>query len=178
MPRRYDPGRRERIVDAAVRVVAEKGLAGLSHRTVAAAADVPLGSTTYHFETLDDLLVAAFRRAGENYLDVIAAGDSLTSGTTGLAADLARLTGEWLAGGRTGLEMEYELYLAALRRPALRPVAAEWTARFTALLTRRTDPVTARAVAALIDGVCLQVLLTDAAYDEECTREMLARLLP
>lgn len=182
MPRRYDPGRRERLVDAAVRVVAERGLAGLSHRMVAAAADVPLGSTTYHFKTLDDLLVAAFRRAGENFLDVIASDGAFTEGaeggTTDLAADLARLTGEWLAGGRTGLEMEYELYLAALRRPALRPVAAEWTERFTELLTRRTDPVTARAAAALIDGICLQVLLTDTAYDEECVREVLARLLP
>ncbi|GAA2276471.1 hypothetical protein GCM10010145_56680 [Streptomyces ruber] len=144
---------------------------------MAAAADVPLGSTTYHFETLDDLLAAAFRRAGENFLGVIAADGSLTEGTSDLAVHLARLTGEWLAGGRAGLETEYELCLAALRRPALRPVAAEWTARLTDLLARRTDPVTARAVAALLDGVCRQVPLTDTAYDEECTRRTPTRLL-
>jgi len=46
MGRRYDPDRRQRIIDAAIAVVGERGIAGLSHRSVAAAADVPLGSTT------------------------------------------------------------------------------------------------------------------------------------
>jgi DNA-binding transcriptional regulator YbjK len=45
MARRYDPDRRRRIIDAAFRVVAERGIAGLSHRSAAAEADVPLGST-------------------------------------------------------------------------------------------------------------------------------------
>lgn len=45
-------------------------------------------------------------------------------------------------------------------------------------MTRRTDPATARAVVALLDGICLQVLLTDAVYDAEHTREMLTRLIP
>ncbi|CAM5601626.1 TetR family transcriptional regulator OS=Streptomyces tendae OX=1932 GN=F3L20_23115 PE=4 SV=1 [Streptomyces tendae] len=75
------------------------------------------------------------------------------------------------------MELEYELYLAALRRPALRPVAAEWCEDLAALLSRRTDPVTARALVALIDGICLQVLLTGTPYDEGYAREMLGRLL-
>ena len=72
MARRYDPDRRQRIIDAAIRVVGEKGLAGLTHRAVAAAADVPLGSTTYHFRTLDELTVAALRQASEGFAKVIA----------------------------------------------------------------------------------------------------------
>lgn len=178
MPRRYDPERRQRIIDAAIRVVGEKGLAGLSHRSVAAEADVPLGSTTYHFKTLDDLMVAALRQAGEGYLKMITEGAGFADSDVDLADELARLTGEWLAGDRTGVELEYELYLAALRRPALRSVAAEWAERFTAVLVRRTDPVTARALVALIDGICLQVLLTGTPYDEEYTREMLTRVIP
>ncbi|HWU08014.1 MAG TPA: TetR family transcriptional regulator, partial [Streptomyces sp.] len=67
MARRYDPERRERIIDAALRVVADRGIGGLSHRTVAAEADVPLGSTTYHFASLDELLVAALRRCNESF---------------------------------------------------------------------------------------------------------------
>lgn len=35
---RYDPGRRERIIDACLDVIAEHGVAGTSHRRVAAAA--------------------------------------------------------------------------------------------------------------------------------------------
>lgn len=201
MARRYDPDRRARIIDAAIRVVGAKGIAGLSHRSVAAEADVPLGSTTYHFATLDELLVAALRQAGQAYLKVLgesgafgpgneggddadgtagARGEDRGDGSGGpdLAAELAHRTGLWLAGDRTGVELEYELYLAALRRPALRPVAAEWAAEFTAPLARRTDPVTARALAALIDGICLEVLLTGVPYDEEYAREALSRLLP
>lgn len=177
MARRYDPERRQRIIDAAIRVVGEKGIAGLSHRSVAAEADVPLGSTTYHFATLDELLVAALRQTNEGFAKVLA--ERLPEGGRGdLATDLARATGEWLGGDRTGVELEYELYLAALRRPALRPVAAEWTEETAERLAARTDPVTARALLALLDGICLQVLLTGTTYDEEYAREALARLIP
>ncbi|MGV9289598.1 TetR/AcrR family transcriptional regulator [Streptomyces sp. NPDC003719] len=177
MARRYDPERRQRIIDAAIRVVGAKGIAGLSHRAVAAEADVPLGSTTYHFATLDDLLVAALRQANEGFARVVAAHPALSDPAADLAAALARVLGEWLAGDRTGVELEYELYLAALRRPALRPVAAEWAEEAGAHLAARTDPVTARALVAVLDGVCLQVLLTGAPYDEEYVRVVLGRVL-
>ncbi|WP_394435058.1 TetR/AcrR family transcriptional regulator [Streptomyces sp. SGAir0957] len=178
MPRRYDPERRQRIIDAAIRVVGEKGIAGLSHRTVAAEADVPLGSTTYHFATLDELLVAALRQANEGFAKVVAARGAFQDPRLDLADELAGLLGEWLAGDKVGVELEYELYLAALRRPALRPVAAEWCQDLAGPLAERTDPVTARALVALMDGVCLQVLLTGGEYDAAYTREMLARLIP
>jgi DNA-binding transcriptional regulator YbjK len=177
MPRRYDPERRQRIIDAAIRVVGARGIAGLSHRSAAAEADVPLGSTTYHFRTLDELMVAALRQASEGFAKVVAARGGLDDPRTDLAAELAGLMGEWLEGDRTGVELEYELYLAALRRPALRPVAAEWAEDLASLLSRRTDPVTARALVALMDGMCLQVLLTGGSYDEEYSREMLGRVI-
>ncbi|WP_103508264.1 TetR/AcrR family transcriptional regulator [Streptomyces sp. SM13] len=183
MARRYDPERRTRIIDAALRVIAADGMAGLSHRTVAAEADVPLGSTTYHFASLDELLVAALRRCNENFVqalrgsEVLAAPGPISQGPVGLAEELARLLERWFAGERGAIELEYELYLAALRRPALRPVAAEWTEEAVELLSRRTDPRTARALVALMDGVCLQVLLTGGTFDASGTREMLARIV-
>ncbi|MFJ6782132.1 TetR/AcrR family transcriptional regulator [Streptomyces yangpuensis] len=175
--RRYDPDRRQRIIDAAIRVVGAKGIAGLSHRSAAAEADVPLGSTTYHFKTLDDLLVAALRQANEGFAQAVAGSAALADPGTDLAAALARLLGEFLAADRGRVELEYELYLAALRRPALRPVAAEWCEAAAGALTPRTDPVTARALVAVMDGISLQVLLTDAAYDEHHAREILSRVL-
>ena len=178
MARRHDPERRQRIIDAAIRVVGRSGIAGLSHRTVAAEADVPLGSTTYHFKTLDELMVAALRQANEGFAKVVASrGGLLEDPGLDLAAELAALVGEWLAGERTGVELEYELYLAALRRPALRPVAAEWCEGVAEHLSRRTDPVTARALVALMDGICLQVLLTGTPYDEGYAREVLGRVI-
>ncbi|MFD7557898.1 TetR/AcrR family transcriptional regulator [Streptomyces sp. NPDC059835] len=170
--RRYDPDRRQRIIDAAIRVVGAKGIAGLSHRSVAAEADVPLGSTTYHFKTLDDLLVAALRQANEGMAPALA-----VRGGEDLAGALARLLGELLAADRGRAELEYELYLAALRRPALRPVAAEWCESVVAALAPRTDPVTARALVAVMDGISLQVLLTDAEYDERYAQDILGRVL-
>ncbi|MFC9847678.1 TetR/AcrR family transcriptional regulator [Streptomyces sp. NPDC060223] len=178
MARRYDPERRQRIIDAAIRVVGDKGLAGLSHRSVAAEADVPLGSTTYHFKTLDELMVAALRQANEGFAKAVAARGGLEDTRADLAGELAALMGEWLGGDRTGVELEYELYLAALRRPALRPVAAEWAEDLAERLAHRTDPVTARALVAVLDGICLQVLLTGAEYDEGYAREVLGRVVP
>ncbi|MCP3822838.1 TetR family transcriptional regulator [Streptomyces sp. A3M-1-3] len=177
MARRYDPERRQRIIDAAIRVVGSKGIGGLSHRSAAAEADVPLGSTTYHFKTLDELMVAALRQANEGFAKAVNESGAFEDPQADLAEGLARLMGEWLSGDRTGVELEYELYLAALRRPALRQVAAEWCEGVAEALTRRTDPVTARALVALMDGICLQVLLTDAAYDPAYAREMLARII-
>ncbi|MET9466158.1 TetR family transcriptional regulator [Streptomyces sp. NPDC006544] len=170
MGRRYDPERRQRIVDAAIRVVGAKGIAGLSHRSVAAEADVPLGSTTYHFATLDDLLVAALRQANEAFAPVLDPGADL-------AEALARLLGDLLSADRARAELEYELYLAALRRPALRPVAAEWGEAVSEALRERVDPVTARALVAVMDGIGLQALLTGAEYDEAYAREILGRVL-
>ncbi|WP_411084318.1 TetR/AcrR family transcriptional regulator [Streptomyces sp. cmx-18-6] len=191
MARRYDPERRTRIIDAALSVIAAEGIAGLSHRTVAAEADVPLGSTTYHFGSLDELLIAALRRSNENFARTLRDSDAFAvpapgqgggAGTGGLpgadlAGELTRVLEEWFAGERGAIELEYELYLAALRRPALRPVAAEWTEAAVEVLSRRTDPATARALVALMDGVCLQVLLTGSAFDAAYTREMLARVV-
>ncbi|MEW2138386.1 TetR family transcriptional regulator [Streptomyces sp. NPDC005409] len=175
--RRYDPQRRQRIIDAAIRVVGAKGIAGLSHRSVAAEADVPLGSTTYHFTTLNDLLVAALRQANEGFAQAVADSPALADPDADLAAALAGLLGEFLGADRGRAELEYELYLAALRRPALRPVAAQWCETVSAALAARTDPVTARALVAVMDGISLQVLLTDAPYDEPYAREVLARVL-
>src|SRR4051794_24296750 len=71
--RRHDPDRRRRIVEAAVDVIAEHGVAGTTHRLIAAAADVPLGSLTYHFTGLDDLRTQAFARHAERMAETYAA---------------------------------------------------------------------------------------------------------
>ncbi|MFB8026740.1 TetR/AcrR family transcriptional regulator [Streptomyces sp. NPDC056465] len=176
MVRRYDPERRERIIDAAIRVVADRGIGGLSHRTVAAEADVPLGSTTYHFASLDELLVAALRRCNESFARTVRESPYFADPSVPLADELTRLLGQWFAQGRGPLALEYELYLAALRRPALQPVAAEWADALAVLIAHRTDRATARALTALLDGISLQVLLTGAEFDPEYTREMLARV--
>ena len=87
--RRYDPQRRDRIIDACLDVVAEVGVAGASHRKIAEAADVPLGSMTYHFSGMQELLHEAFSRFATSMSDRFAArmaqADDLASAQEGVA---------------------------------------------------------------------------------------------
>ena len=55
----HDAGRRDRIIDACLVVIARDGVDGTSMRRVATAAAVPLGSMTYHFTSRDDLVIGA-----------------------------------------------------------------------------------------------------------------------
>ncbi|WP_405912014.1 TetR family transcriptional regulator [Streptomyces sp. NBC_00963] len=180
MGRRYDPDRRERIIDAAIRIAGDQGIAGLSHRSVAAEADVPLGSTTYHFATLDELLIAALRKVSD---DPQSAGTgwatALAGPGGGLAERLTALLGGLVAEDRSRVRLEYELYLAALRREALRPVAAEWLDAFVEVVRAHVggDAATARALVALIDGLLIQLLLTGRAFDPDEVREGLLRII-
>ncbi|UNZ22114.1 TetR family transcriptional regulator [Streptomyces sp. 891-h] len=178
MGRRYDPERRQRIIDAAIRTVELKGISALSHRSVAAEADVPLGSTTYHFASLDDLLVAALRQVTCGPQSGLETWDAELSGDEPLLDALTRILEEYTSGAHGRIRLEYELYLAALRRPALQPVAAAWIDDWVEVVGRHTaDLATARALAALIDGLLLQFLLTDRPFDRAEVRSALARVL-
>jgi AcrR family transcriptional regulator len=54
--------RREELLDAAISVLGERGIHGLTHRAVDAAAGLPIGSTSNHFRTRDSLLNAVVER--------------------------------------------------------------------------------------------------------------------
>ena len=56
---------RHRILTAASIVIVDDGVAGLTHRAVAERAGVPLARVSYHFPTVEDLMIAATSR----YLD-------------------------------------------------------------------------------------------------------------
>jgi DNA-binding transcriptional regulator YbjK len=107
----------------------------------------------------------------------IAGWEALVDPEDDLADTLARLVEELLTRDRPRIELEYELYLAALRRPALRPIAAEWVDLMTDTLARRTDRGTAQALAALIDGMSLQALLTGRPFDRKQARRTFVRIL-
>jgi AcrR family transcriptional regulator len=53
---------RDRILEAAIALISEKGVSALTHRDIALKADVPLASTTYYFASKNDLIVAAYMR--------------------------------------------------------------------------------------------------------------------
>jgi AcrR family transcriptional regulator len=54
--------RREQLLDTAIRLIGERGIHGLTHRTLDAAAGLPAGSSSNHFRTRDALLDAVVER--------------------------------------------------------------------------------------------------------------------
>jgi DNA-binding transcriptional regulator YbjK len=173
---RADPHRRERIARAAIEVVAVHGVEGLTHRRVAAAADVPLGSTTYHYATLDDLLGAGLEAAAAEsaaYLKLweqTLAGRDLAEATTELIVSTVR-------SERQRIAVRYELYVAALRRPRLRPISTEWSRLLAGIYRQYTDELTADALAAAVDGLWLGCLVSDEPVSTEQIERVLRRIV-
>jgi len=110
--------RRELILDAALALIAERGMEQLTHRSVAEQASVPLGSTTYYFASRDELVREAFRRYVVRVLGELTA---LTRGAqprdaaelVEMLVEVARhdLSRDW----RWSLVVEHELMLRAAR---------------------------------------------------------------
>jgi DNA-binding transcriptional regulator YbjK len=159
--RRYDPDRRERIADAAIRVVARDGIDGLTHRAVAREADVPLGSTSYHFADKDGLLHSAVKLAEARNREVLVAILEEHEPAVDLAAALAGLVEELTVRQRVQLLLDYELYLAARRRPELRDIAARWGSALDDVIRLHADALTAQTLAHLLEGVLIQAVVLD-----------------
>ena len=177
-PRRHDPGRRERLIDVTLDVIAENGVAGTTHRKVAAAANVPLGSMTYHFQGLDDLLAAAFTKLADITADGFEAALSSADGPgQAREAVVGLITGD-LLGERRSILLTYELYALAARHPHLRQVTDTWMARSRTALERHFDPETARMLDALIEGLSIHRALALNPMPVETVREAVERVAP
>ncbi|WP_309238461.1 TetR/AcrR family transcriptional regulator [Actinoplanes aureus] len=173
--RRHDPDRKDRIIDAAIRVIAEHGVAGTTHRLIAAAADVPLGSLTYHFTGLEDLRTSAFRRHAERMAAIYAAHFDGVHDREQLVDAVTDLIDGDAGADQEDWAIAYELYLAALRDPVLREVTDSWMRSSRAVLERFVDPTIARGVDALIEGLVIHKILATAPVPREEIREIVRR---
>lgn len=174
--RRNDPERRERIIAACLDVIAESGVAGASHRRIADAAGVPLGSMTYHFAGIDELLQEAFtlfsRTISERFEQRMAAAVDLESAR---AAVVAIIQEDVFGDGRE-LVLSHELYTLAARKPAYRALTTAWMRRSRAALERHFDPETARLLDALIEGLSIHRALDEDHRDPGEIAEAVARI--
>jgi DNA-binding transcriptional regulator YbjK len=163
-------GRRTVLIHAAVGLIAREGLAAVSHRTVAKAADVPLGATTYYFASKTELL----REALEVLADLEIRGlemAALQLAEPGADADFVADTLADLCGPQLGLGPKlarFEIFVEAARRPALRPVVARRTAALTQLARTALEAIgcedpdgRAEPLVAGLDGVLLQELAAE-----------------
>ncbi len=112
---------RERILDAAITLIATGGQSAATQRSVADLAGVSLASITYHFPSAKELLVSAMRRAAgianarlqENEDRILSGEISLEDVTVEYIED--HRSGEFAAGIAA-----MELSMAAVRDPELR----------------------------------------------------------
>lgn len=161
--------RRSQIAQAVAGLIAEAGVAALTHRAVAAAAGVPNSTVAHHFRTRQDLL-----RAGIEALYLGAVGSA-----TPQADETARRGGQALMQGTS------ILVLAAARDAALRPFALDLRRRrgeYMRAMTAAIDaagplePAAHQAAAMAITGAGLARQATEQTPGADATIAALGRL--
>ncbi|MBY6348886.1 TetR/AcrR family transcriptional regulator [Rhodococcoides corynebacterioides] len=170
-PRSTPKGRRRReaLVTAAAELLLTGGYDAVRHRSVAARARLPLASTTYYFDSLDDLVAHAAEVNGRRELDLIReqmrerAADGQDPVT--LVTDLLIGPDDADDERHDLLVARYERVLAAARHPQLqglhcrlRSELEEMVADALAAAGRRSDREHVRLLLALVDGLVLGAL--------------------
>ena len=174
---------RERILDGAREVLAERGLDGFTTRAVAERAGVSHGMVHYHFRDKRDLVLALLVHARRDWIEPL---EELVDGP-GTAESRMRAVISWMAEPQTNevLRVHMSIYVLALGDEVVRDrYAAEyarWRAPFVTLYEqlgreRRIDGLDAASVgeafASAADG-----LVQQQAIDPDIpTERMLTRL--
>lgn len=151
--RRFDPNRRDRIIDSALDVMAEVGVAGTTHRLIAKKAGVPLGSMTYHFQNMEEVIWCAFekfatglqRRVEEQLRTVPADGDVV-------AGILSLVNRGTPPEQQRDTLLTLELYILAIRDPKYGNLVQLWIASTRAALAQIFSNTHLEVIDALIEG--------------------------
>ncbi|MFG2408972.1 TetR/AcrR family transcriptional regulator [Streptomyces brevispora] len=167
--------RADLITDAALALLAERGMRGLTHRAVDERAGLPQGSTSNYARTRQSLLEAAVRRLAEREVRVLSPGELTAPGGTGAAAPepapgravagippgqdaliagLASALHRYLTRHPELLICRYELALEATRRPELRAffdaTGRQFREPLVALMTAAGSPEPERHTLSLV----------------------------
>lgn len=174
--RRHDPDRREKIIGAALEVIAQHGVAGTTHRRVAEAADVPLGSMTYHFESLEQLVVEAFTRLDRSlssyYWEMLEGAKSRDEASEAVVDIICG--SRWTDSYMTQL---FELYAMAARKPEMRRILSDWMAHSRKAMELHFKPHEARALDAIIEGVTIHNMASKDHLPREEVRAMVRAIV-
>jgi AcrR family transcriptional regulator len=170
-------GRRKvAVLDAAGRVIAERGADATRFADVAAESGVPVSTLQYYFGSREDLLVAAFRHASGTEIAALEAdlagledpwqqlGQIVTSAVRGYQADAAGSGRLWIESWHFGIRD------AEMRNDAVRDYGA-WRRLVADVVRRGTDAgrfaprLSPEQIAvltiALVDGVGIPLALDD-----------------
>ncbi|MBS1893636.1 MAG: TetR family transcriptional regulator [Actinobacteria bacterium] len=163
--KRYRKGeeRTREILAAAADLIYEEGISSVTHRTVAHRAGVSDSAPSYFFPSIDDLIVEAFRSIMKTMMDD---HQALSRRIEEEDMDQAKAVDEYvkLAIGIAPKydKVQYEAYLFATRRPALRAevdkaIATTFQKHSTLVIASRRDDIgwAAPILTAYADGVGL-----------------------
>jgi TetR/AcrR family transcriptional regulator, regulator of biofilm formation and stress response len=183
--------RREALLEATLRIVADTGADAVTHRRVAEVAQLPLASTTYYFESKEQLLLAALELAAERDLarlrelaEQLRALPADPEHAVALVLDPCELSDEERAADRRSLLASYTLLLEAARRPALRELTRRWGEAYTTAVAEQLQRAgssnpreDAQLLLATADGLVIVQLSTGDAIDPRPALLRLARTL-
>jgi DNA-binding transcriptional regulator YbjK len=182
--------RRQALVEAAAELLVEGGFDAIRHRAVAERARLPLSSTTYYFDSLDELVAAAVEHHGRAELvrgrALLAALPARPRGA-GSVIDLVldQLLGP-PAGDRDAelVLLRYERLVATFRRPYLRPLMHTLGAELRGLLLQvfarsgiEMDERRVEHLIALVDGAVVNALIEIDPDPRAAARHMLREFL-
>jgi AcrR family transcriptional regulator len=174
--------RRETIVAAALDVAVHKGLASTTVRDVAAAMGTSSGLIHHYFDSMDDVLAAAFERVASQDLALserqMAAAPTPTAALRSFFATYTPADKDW------AFQLWLDAWAEAARRPAVRATSRRLNLEWQGLLERTIragvadgsfrcpDPAGAAwRILSLLDGLALQVV----AHGTTVTREDVVR---
>lgn len=160
---RVDPERQQHIIDAALRVIASRGVAGTSHRVVAAEAHVPLGSMTYYFDGMHDLLHQAFDQFARASVLKFAARMQPAS-TVDEACDAIALS------------IERDM-LGNQRDLSFRDISDRWMSATQKVMGRFFDSETTVLLDAMIEGLTLHRALGGEPRNPQSIRDGIRRII-
>jgi DNA-binding transcriptional regulator YbjK len=123
--------RRSSLADAGIRVLAEEGARGLTHRAVDAAAGTPRGTASNYFPTRDDLISALVDRIGERLTPdpgAVAVLEGRSPDRALFAEYLRDVVRRLSADPHVSLAL-FELRLEASRRPTVAKALGAWRQR-------------------------------------------------
>jgi AcrR family transcriptional regulator len=160
--------RREAIIAAALVVMARKGMAGTTVRDVADEMGTSSGLIHHYFDSMDEVLAAAFERvAGQD----LAETEALLAGAEPRAVLAGFLRSYAPAGNDWAFQLWLDAWAEAGRRPILREASSRLNLGWAGLLDRairagvrdgvfESDDPTAAAwrILSVVDGLALQVV--------------------
>lgn len=175
--RRRDPAaRRREIIIAASELVVENGAASLTHRAVAARAGVPLGSTTQHFASIDEIREAALQLLADEIDESLARMEVYIDNVRENPDPLIDEFCHFLRDQRA-INADIALMTTATTDPPLRALALRWTDRLIEMLARTLGPERATAIAIYYDGVTIHAGLHEQPLDRETIKRTIQALI-